>query len=217
MIIKVNHIVEFIALLVSIFCYKKTKHSYLQWMMPYLAFVLTAELIASYILYIQKGANTYIYIWINTFSIIFYNYCFYNLFEKERIVQKIIIITASVLVSVSLFLFFFVHNYVEYKNYVLIVSGIFLSCFSCLFLYRQFMKDDLEVLLIKQSGFWIAAGVLLFYSGICTIYALHPLIEKNNLLVFGMKLHNFFARALSVFLYFCLSAAILVWEKKRSI
>lgn len=217
MIIQINHIAEFIALMVSIFCYKRIKHSYLQWIIPYLALVLTGELIASYIFSILKGVNTFIYIWINTFSILFYNNVFYNLFEKERIVRKIIIVTASILVLISLFLFFFVHNYMEYKNYVFIVSGILLSCFACLYLYRQFMKDDVEDLLIKQSGFWMAAGVLMFYSGICMVYALHPIIDKNNLMVFGIKLHNFFGRVLSVFLYSCLSVAVLVWEKKRQI
>lgn len=217
MIIQINHIAEFIALLVSIYCYKRIKHSFLKWIILYLAIVLTGELIANYIFYIKKGATTFIYIWINIFSILFYNNVFYSLFEKERIVRKIIIVTASILVLISLFLFFFVYNYVEYKNYVLITSGILLSCFACLYLYRQFMKDDVEELLIKQSGFWMAAGVLIFYSGLCMVYALHPIIDKNNLMIFGIKLHNFFGRVLSVFLYSCLSVAVLVWEKKRQV
>jgi len=133
-IIHMNHIAEFMALLVSIFCYKKIKHSYLQWIIPYLAIVLIGELIGSYIMTVQKGANTYIYIWIHIFSILFYNNVFYNLLEKERIVRKIIIVTASILILISLFLFFFVHNYVEYKNYINIISGILL-CFlhACIY------------------------------------------------------------------------------------
>jgi len=87
--------------------------------------------------------------------------------------------------------------------------------FACLYLYRQFMKDDVEDILIKQSGFWMAAGVLLFYSGMCTVYALHPIIDKDNLMIWGTRLHNFFGRVLSVFLYSCLSIALLVWDKKK--
>lgn len=214
MILKVNHIAELIALIISIFGYKKIKHTYLQWMVPYLFILLVAELVANYLVNIAQKPTTSIYLWVNALSIVFYNYCFYHLFEKKRIIQRVIIVSASALVLISIILFFFVANYVEYKNYIIITGGIFLSVFSCLYLYQQFMKEELEVLLIYQPEFWISAGVLLFYSGVCTIYALHPIIARNNLLIFGMKLHNFFAQTLSVFLYSCLSVAALLWKKK---
>jgi hypothetical protein len=76
------------------------------------------------------------------------------------------------------------------------------------------MEDDLEVLLIRQPGFWIAAGILIFYSGICTVYALHPLIVQYNLQIFGMKLHHFVPMVLSVVLYSSLSIAMFLWKKE---
>jgi hypothetical protein len=108
-------------------------------------------------------------------------------------------------------------EYSEYNYKITMVFGIYISVLSCYYLYQQFKEDDLDILLIKQPGFWLAAGLLIFYSGMSTIYALHPFTSKYNLEIFGLKLHQFFAQLLSVFLYSCLSAAMLLWKNKTRI
>lgn len=210
----IHNIFEALALLVSLYTYKKNKGSFLQWMPLFLFFILFGEMGGRYFDEVLNKPNTHIYLWIYVFITIYYSYCFYCLFEKRKILQYIIIGCASVFVFLLLFIFFFMIEYSEYKYRITMAFGIYISIIACLYLYHQFQEDDFEVLLIKQPGFWIAAGLLIFYSGMSTVYALHPFTAQKNLFIFGIKLHQFFARGLSVFLYSCLSAAMLLWKNK---
>ena len=69
-------------------------------------------------------------------------------------------------------------------------------------------------MLLNESGFWLAMGVSIFFSGTSIVFALHDLIIKNNLTFFGAKLYNFVPRVLSVILYASISIAIILCKKK---
>ena len=215
--IGIYNVFELLALLVSLYTYRKNKGSFLQWMPLFMFFIVYAEMGAAYFADVLDKPNTHIYLWVNVFITFYYNYCFYSLFEKRKVLQYITMGSAALFVFLLLTIFFFMTEYSEYKNKLSMAFGIYISVIACIYLYQQFKEDDLEILLIKQPGFWIAAGLLIFYSGMSTVYALHPFTAQKNLFIFGIKLHQFFARVLSVFLYSCLSVAMILWKNKTKI
>lgn len=211
-LINIGIIFEIIALIISIYTLKKNKKGFFKWMPLFMFFIVLGELGGSYFYHILRKPNSHIYLWINTFIYIYYSYCFYCLFSLNKWILNIIVFIASLLVFFNLFIFFFMIDYVEYKNKISLFFGIYISIISCYYLYKQFIQDNLEILLIKQSGFWIATGLLIFYAGMSTVYALHPFTSTNKLYIFGFPIHLFFAQILCVFLYSCLSIAMLLWK-----
>ena len=205
-------IAEIIACIISAFYYQKIKDSFLKWLPFYLLFVAVGESMAHYYAGLP---NSYIYLTITMLSIIFYNHCFYQLLKGRKKIQQLIVILSSILLAVCIYLFIIINNDHPYIFYMLIAMGIELSVIACIYLYHIFLSDDMQVLLIKQSGFWMSAGVLLFFSGMCFTFAITPIALKYDLKVFDIYLLQFIPRVLSVILYSFLSIAVFLNKKKN--
>jgi hypothetical protein len=206
-------IAEISACVISAFYYKKIKDSFLKWIPFYLLFVSVGESMAHY----YRGlGNAYIYLSIALLSIIFYNDCFYQLLQGKKNIQRFIIVISSILTVTCLYIFMISDAKHNYTYPLVIAMGIELSIIACIYLYHIFLSEDLEILLIKQSGFWMAAGVLLFFSGMCFTFAISPLALKYDLKIFDTYLLQFIPRVLSVVLYSFLSIAVILNKKGNS-
>lgn len=212
----IGQLFEVLAFVVSIIYYKRTKGSFLQWMSLYLFYTVFSENLGSYVHYALNKPTTPIFLWYNAITILFYTFIFSKLLIGKAILKKGLWIFSSILSTSLICLFLFVNNYVEYKFQLQIVFGFYISIVACYYLYTEFMNDDLEEFLINKSGFWIATGVLLFYSGYSIVLTLHPVTSKNKIFILGISIHNFFAQVLSVFLYTCLAIALIVWKPKTT-
>ena len=208
---QIANIAEIIACIISAFFYQKIKHSFLKWLPLYLLLVSVGELIAHY----YSGLlNNYIYITITILTILFYNHCFYQLLQKRKKVQHLIIFLSSILLVIGIYLFVFIAQLQPEVHYLLIALGIELSVIVCIYLYDIFLSDDMQVLLIKQPGFWMSAGVLLFFSGMCFTFAISPIALKYDLKIFDTYLLWFIPRTLSVILYSFLVIAVILYKPK---
>jgi len=216
MLIYLSIIFESLAFIVSIFCIKKNKGSTIEWMSLFLFYSLLTECLGVYFNYYLHKPTTPIYLVYQIVSCCFYSYLFYKLLNNYRYIRFFILAFAIINSLIFGYIFFFISNFIEFNYKMKIIDGIYFVCISCIYLYAQFMDDDLEELLVKKSGFWIAAGLLLFYSAYSIVITLHPITSKNKIFVFGLPLHNFFAQVLSVILYICFSAAMIVWKPKTT-
>jgi phosphoglycerol transferase MdoB-like AlkP superfamily enzyme len=59
---KISYLFELIALVTSLFLYKKLKGSFLQWMPLFLFFIFYGEMGGAYFFYILKKPNSHIYL-----------------------------------------------------------------------------------------------------------------------------------------------------------
>jgi len=209
-------IFESLAFLVSIFCIKKNKGSYIEWMSLFLFYIILTECLGLYFTYYLHKPTTPIYLVYQIVSSSFYSYLFYKLLTNNKYIQRFIFGFALINSLILCYIFIFISNFIEFNYKMKIIDGIYFVSISCIYLYTQFMDDELEELLINKPGFWIAAGLLLFYSAYSIVITLHPITSKNKIFVFGLPLHNFFAQVLSVILYTCFSAAMIVWKPKTT-
>lgn len=209
------HIVfEFLSFAISIIFYRSIKDSYMKWFVPFLGIVFISELINNQFYYLRRQTILIHYI-IGITESVFYGFIFYKL--SNRPIQKksiIIFIIFSVMGYISSYFTF--NTSITYFLYNLIISGYLLATIALIYLYTKFVDDD-ETLLISESGFWIAFGVSLFYSGISISFSLYDLIYKNNLSISGQNLLNLVPRILSVFLYISISISIILCRKKKQI
>jgi hypothetical protein len=216
MIQYVGVVFEVLAFVISLFVFKKNKGSFIQWMSLYLFYTAGNELLAHYMYGVLLKSTTHLFIWYHVITTIFYTYifgCLFNQIKYHKYVRHVIWVISSVIIFSFLFMLFFVSNYVEYKYRLQIVLYFYLCILSVFYLYKEFTNDSLDELLVRKSGFWIAAGLLLFYSTLSIVTTLHPTTAKNNIFIFGLPIHLFFASILSVILYSCLSVAMIVWKK----
>ncbi len=211
----IHNITELIALVIAIVYYPYLKGSFMKWVLPFLIFIFFSELFAKFNYKVLNQSNVIIQYIIGIGESIFYSYLFYN-YSSRKVMKKIILF--FVLVSVSMFLIglsFFTKDY-SYFLPTLIIIGLFLSLFALTIIYTKFIDDD-NTILINEPAFWIAFGVSLFFAGTSIVFSLHDFIVKNNLDIFGVKLHNFIPRILCVVLYSSISIAIILCKKKTRI
>ena len=209
-------ICEIIAFIISLIVFKKNRGSFIQWMSLYLFYTLFTELSAAYLYYHLHKPTTALHLWYHVVLIVFYTYVFKNLLVLNRLLEISTWSISSILVLSFMYIFYFLPNYVEYKFKLQIAEGFYLSILSVIYLYQEFMDDNPEEFLLRKAGFWIAAGILLFYSGESIVLALHPTASKNHIFILGLPVHIFFANILSVFLYTCLSIAMIVWKRPKT-
>jgi hypothetical protein len=209
-----NIIAEFISLVVAVIYYPHLKRSFMKWVLPFLAFIIIAELIASYFLFHNpRERTTVIYYIIGIIESIFYGYVFCHL-KNIIFFKKVVFILCLISTLIYLFCFIFYINDYEPYIFALTVSGFFLVFISLTYMYHIFLEDhDGSILL--DSGFWIAFGVSLFFSGISVVFYLHGYIVKHNLRLFGIRLYNIVPRILCILLYLSISAAIMLWKKQE--
>jgi hypothetical protein len=211
-----NHIVELIALLAALWNYKHIRNTRYFYFIPLLAFTLMGELGASYFyvtLVDYQPGNTHIYLWVVLFEFLFFGYQFYHILLSRRM-RTATVIGTSLLVFSMLFWFCFYAEYSEMYYNTMVIGGFFLCCLCCTYLYEQFvLSDDFEVNLMTVPDFWMVTGILIFFVGISISFALHYFLKGDGITIFGMPLYHFFPQVLSVFLYGCITVAIIQWKK----
>jgi hypothetical protein len=208
---------EMLAFIVSLMVLKKNKGAFIQWMGLYLLFTIFIELAGYYCDYYLHRANSWFYLWHSAATRVIYTVVFFNLFNKLKLLKVFVLSVSSVLIISYVTIFFWVSNYTAYLYRLQIAQGVYLSLLSVSYLYREFINDSLEEYLVLKPGFWIAAGLLLFYSGFCIVMALHPSTYKTGYFIYGMPLHHFFLAVLSIILYVCISMAMVVWTEPNKV
>ncbi len=209
----IYHFVEVLALLLSIFYYSFLKAGCLKWLPAFLGFSCLADAIA-----LAQGDklhidNIDIHYAAGVIQLLFYGNIFYALGKRESL-QKLILVLVCIGLMAYVFTYWvYFHQYV-YFFMACIISGFFLVAISLAYLYIQFEEDE-AVNLLTDSGFWIALGVSLYYSGVSIVFSLYEVIRQRDLRLFGERLYNTIPGALSIVLYSSIIITIILCRKKN--
>ena len=203
---------ELISLIITIVYYKDIKNSYMKWFLPFLLFIFLGELFAKYLYSVLNRSTISMQYFIGISESIFYGFIFYKLYDR-LIFKKLIIFLVLINTLIFSLGFFFFTDEFSYFFPSIILCGFFLAVIALGYIYTKYVDDD-EIILLNESGFWLAMGVSMFFSGTSIVFTLHDVIIKNNLTFFGVKLYNFVPRVLSVILYASISIAIILCKKK---
>ncbi len=179
----------------------------MKWFLPFLGFVFFAELSAKFITH-----NIQVYYFISMVELCFYSYIFYHLNNKVFFKKLILFFVPLGEIGYAITFLLYGSNY-TYFHINLIVSGFFLAAIALLYLYTLVINDK-ETVITSEPGFWIAAGVSLFFSSASISFSLYDFIVKNDIYLFGLRLHQFIPQALCIVLYLCISMGLLLLKKK---
>jgi hypothetical protein len=204
-----NHIVEFSALVVSIFYWRKIKKSKLKSMPFFLLFILIVELMGNYFQKI-RNANAVLY---NISIPIEYLFYFLLYWLHGGKLLKMVSIVSAFSLLVTAFFYFIQSKVIYFHSYVLVEGQIGVVICTCIYIYEQFVKGD-EDSLLKNYFFLLSSGLFLFNLGELTYFLFYPLIFANKWDKFDfifMSVNN----SLLILLYLSYIISILVLSKPR--
>jgi hypothetical protein len=210
MLIYIHHFFELAACITVVYLYKYLRKSFMKWFLPFLILVCVGEIIAH--IYWLSFYMNYI---IGIAEAVFYGFIFYNLIEGRRSKLGIIfLMTLVIIIYFITYAFFDTRPYLTYFFKNLIFFGFLMTVISLGYLFQLFRKDDR---IVKDPGFWIALGVIVFFSGTSIVFSLYTYGIKNNLYLFGEGLHRIIPRFLSVLLYGSFIVSILMCRKDEDV
>lgn len=138
--------------------------------------VAAIAIVHKYIHWIN-GKNYFIY---NSFIIIeFVIYAaFYYQISLYAKVRKLILLLTSVYILFWYFSVFWINGFYKWNSYVITVEGIF-AVFCAITYLNQILKSDKLIRLYSHPEFWIATGMLIFYSCQAPFFGMLNYLVKN--------------------------------------
>ncbi|MBV9988636.1 MAG: hypothetical protein JO301_13240 [Chitinophagaceae bacterium] len=200
---------EIAALLASVYYYRTLKGSFMRWFCPFLFLISALEIFP---LLSTKAAffTNYATAILQAF---FYCYLFCQLSGRKRS-NFIFSCLTAVIISV-----FFAALFLEKdRNHLFYLSKIFVALgalMTAMYLYYLYKKIDEDHFYLTSYGFWIAFGVIIFFSGISFIFSLYTITVTNQLNFLGERLYRIVPRILCVILYSSIIVSFVLY--KRSI
>lgn len=154
--------IEFLALLVAIIFYKKYKHTPLKWLLPFLIFICTAEILGTILRGILRIPNTPVYAISIPIEFSFYVFLFYHFLHSVRLKQLLFFLWLLMIVyDVATNINFFPNIF----DFHILLFGNILMLLSCCFYFWELFTLENEAELFSIPFFWVAAGVFLFNLG----------------------------------------------------
>jgi hypothetical protein len=184
----------------------------MKYFLSFLFVITTGELIAY-----QGYLGFYVTYFLAVLESVFYCYIFYNLIDSISVKRVMICFTGVVVIGFIVgFLFFDTsRRYMHFFMKVRIIAGLLTTFYSLFYLYARFRAEEGQRM-IKDSGFWIALGVIMYSAGISCIFSLYSIIVEQRLRLFGEPLYRLVPRFLCVILYSCLAISIILHAKNKS-
>jgi hypothetical protein len=199
---------ELSALIASLYFFSYLRGSYMQWFCLFLFLISLLE-IAPIIWPKVILATNYL---AALYEMVFYGYLANNL-ASQRKIKVAFSLLVIIMVATFVIGYCFIDTNRSYMFFLakgLIAMGICISLMYLVLLYQLMNKHGL---ILQSHSFWIAFGVILFYSGLSFILSLYPYILKNNLTFLGMRLYRLVPRILCGILYTSLIVSFILYRR----
>lgn len=210
--INLDTIPHIISLLIIIIVRKKLRPQWLQLFIYFLFFTLLIDVAAtSYSKYLKKSNHFIVNLSLPViFS--FYFFIFYKTFET-RYLKNLVCVSFILYIGIFLIDIAFINGLFHYNNYAYCVGALLIVLCCLLYLMSLFTSDKL-VNYFASPMFWIATGLMFFYTGNLVLSSLIKFIIDHHLdfLYYPISI------ILSIILYGCLSVSFLCntgWKKMR--
>jgi hypothetical protein len=197
---------EIAAFLTALVLWKKLEKRSLRWFVPFLFFIVAVEFTGRYLRKELHQPNVWLYNISIPVEFLFYAFIFYRSYTVPsfRILSLLFIALFSFYTIINLLFI----NDISVLNSIPIAIGSFsMVIFSLLCFYDIYLNNH-SASVLKQSIFWIAAGVLLFNAGEFAFHLFFPYLEASGnddaVAVFSNINHK-----LILILYSCLIIAFL--------
>jgi hypothetical protein len=205
---------EIAAFVISLICWLKLRRTNLQWLMPYLFFMLIVELTGRYIGRELKGPIGWIFNISVPIEYLFFSFLYYINYTNKF--YKRIAFGFIVCFSIFVFAYSIIESIENFHPVYLKIGSITMIVFSCFYL-AEILRIGTIINPLKIPMFWIACGLLLFNAGEFISNFLMDFLFKNQ--SNWAKMFRLVNNNLIVVLYSCISVAIIIasWARREKV
>ena len=177
--IPIHIYIEFAALLTSVLLWRSLKDSGLRWFLPFLLFIVIAELCGRLMYKELKQPNAWLYNLVVPAEYLFYAVVFYTYYTKKinQTIAKLFIVFFLLFVFISLA---FINGIYLFNENFLIMGSFFMLLFCILFLLEQYNTVS-EKPIWQIPMFWVTIGVFLFNAGEFSYNFLSKFLIENEM------------------------------------
>lgn len=205
------HFIEIFCALLAILFYRNLRAKKMGLLLPFLLFITLAEYLAILqrnVFHTSTYGTNYLIMLVEW---LFYNFLFLR-FTTQPLLRQFIRISLPLLSIGILVGYFFFPGYYPAFYYCIMLVGFFLSFTSLGYMYSRFLRDEANDL-TDDPVIWVAVGVVVFFSGVSIVFSLYQFIQMRQIKLWGEPIYALVPRLLSLFLYSCLSIAIITCRK----
>ena len=207
LVLSVVNYVEIIALLTSIFCFRKLQGTVLQLFPYFLLFIVITELAGLYTGKVLHKPNVWFYNITTVVEFCFYSFFFSKILKKNRKATSIILYIYPVLATLNIL---FVQGLTRFHSYTMVLGSLFMIFFSCCYFYESLLNPGKKQIQ-KEAVFWIVTGVFFFYLGDILYNTLFNILTKYQVNI-AAKLFLAINNNLVIVLYSCFTIGFIVWK-----
>jgi hypothetical protein len=198
---------ELAACIAAAYFHNYLRKSFMKWFLPFFSLLFVGELTAKMWIYSFE-----IYYIIGVAEVVFYGFIFYNLFEEKR--SRYLTVLLMLIAGFAYLVTYLVLDTKPYQTFYagnVLFFGFAITIIALIYL-NQLLKTEDRV--IGKPGFWIAFGVIVFFSGISIVLSLYSFIVANDLRLFDIKLYNIIPRLLCPILYGSFIVSMILYKRE---
>jgi hypothetical protein len=203
---------EIAALGASIIFWYKLRDTRLQWLLPFMIFIVGIELTGRYIRTELQQPNAWLYNLSVPIEYLFYGFLFYLHFQRKVFRQAAMVF----LIGFSIFAIcniLFIQGIERFNTNILKVGSFCMIILSCFYFVELLSRED-QFNLITEPMFWIASGVFLFNTGEFFYTLFSDYLIKNHL-DRTRKIFSSINNKLIWVLYTCIAISIICIKQRR--
>lgn len=185
-------------------------------LIPYLLYTCTVEALAAYYKYTLHQRNVWLYNPYIIISFAFYGWILINGIYNWK-VKKWLYLAVALLSIVTMGWYLIFGDPMSFVSRILTAGSFLIIAFVLLFFYNKLQTIEYKQAITDVPLFWLATGLLFFYTGISLSNAMYPYLSTVKVKIFNIQLHNLIPQFLSVILYSCIIIAIIKCRKQEKI
>ena len=175
----IGYITLFISIVVSIILYKRLQPKWLQHFTWFLLFTLLIQFAGFAYSYYIKKSNHFIFNFYILIQFLFYFFLFYKTFEKINLKRFTVLLTL-------LFVLYYTYNMLFGSGFFIFSTssntvGSVLIIVCCLLYFVSLFMSELNLNYFRIPMFWIATGLLFYFTGNTLYLSLTGYIVKHHL------------------------------------
>lgn len=205
------HFIELLCTALAIVNHRHLMRRKLGLLLPFLLFITMAEYVAILqrnVYHTSTYGTNYLIMLVEW---LLYNFLFHRFTQHAGYKKYLRLCVPLVVVCIAVGYFLFPNQY-QVFFYCIILVGFFLSVSALFYMYVRFVEDEKTDLMEDPVG-WVALGVVVFFSGVSIVFSLYEFIRLRQVNLWGEPIYTLVPRLLSIFLYSCISIAIIQCRK----
>lgn len=204
---------ELFSLAVAIWNYRTLKGSNLFWFIPFLILTNIQEWGSRYGLLSINGNNVVGQNIFSTIELMFYSWLFSREINNIFLSAMIKIAGSILLLGILANFLFFQGITREFHSYTYLAGSILIILFAAAFFFNNFLGEE-YVDIPRTPMFWICIGVMLFYAGMFSIYAiLLPAIQSGDYTY--VQVYIILTNIFNIILYSCFIIAFICLRGRK--